>query len=351
MPALQRRKRTPRFIEIAKEAGVSPATVDRVLNERDSVSERTRERVITAAQRLGVPRILPTTAHALIHFDILLPTSTTPFFRRLNRALQSSIEMLDRRVVVHRTSIAEDKDDALARAILHPPYRRQGLIIAAPNTERVREALRTVIAGGEPVVAIVTNVSSVEGLAYVGIDHYRAGRTAGLILGRFARGPGRVLILSGRADYCGHMERVSGCRDALARSFADLHCDASYFETRDDEDRCYRAVADALRSGEPLAGIYNSGAGSAGIAAALRRFDRAGQVSWVTHEISDDHRQYLEQGILDFAIDQDPDWQAITAIQHLLHASRFVERTPSIGMHGEFRLYFSENLRDLPYLS
>ena len=32
----RRRKRAPRFIEIANEAGVSPSTVDRVLNERGS---------------------------------------------------------------------------------------------------------------------------------------------------------------------------------------------------------------------------------------------------------------------------------------------------------------------------
>ena len=39
--------------DIAREAGVSPATVDRVLNNRPGVRARTREIVIEMAQRLG----------------------------------------------------------------------------------------------------------------------------------------------------------------------------------------------------------------------------------------------------------------------------------------------------------
>ena len=49
----RRRKRSPRFVEIAAEAGVSPSTVDRVLNERGSASEKARRRVIAAAHKLG----------------------------------------------------------------------------------------------------------------------------------------------------------------------------------------------------------------------------------------------------------------------------------------------------------
>ncbi|TIU85178.1 MAG: LacI family transcriptional regulator, partial [Mesorhizobium sp.] len=39
--------------DIAREAGVSAATVDRVLNNRAGVRARTREVVLETAQRLG----------------------------------------------------------------------------------------------------------------------------------------------------------------------------------------------------------------------------------------------------------------------------------------------------------
>src|SRR5258707_768034 len=72
-----RRKRTARFIEIAEAAGVSSATVDRVLNERGSVSAATRARVVAAARQLAVPRVLPDTHHGLMHMEVLLPQNST----------------------------------------------------------------------------------------------------------------------------------------------------------------------------------------------------------------------------------------------------------------------------------
>ena len=84
---------------------------------------------------------------------------------------------------------------------------------------------------------------------------------------------------------------------------------------------------------------------------ALSEFDPQRRVTWVAHELSDDHRQYLQTGALAMVIDQDPDMQAFKGLRYL------VERTdPNMGptslMPGcEFHLYFSENLREGQYLS
>jgi LacI family transcriptional regulator len=350
MATCKRRKRSARFVEIAAAAGVSPSTVDRVLNERGSASEKARQKVIAAAQKLGVPRILPSAAHELIHIDVLLPDNRTPFYLRLRGALASAGAILDKRIVIHRRIVREADEASLVRSIVNPEYRRRGLIIAAPDTARVRAALREVLDRGEAVVTVVSNVSDVPGIAYCGIDNYRAGRTAGLILGRFARGVGRVMFLSGYNDWAGHQERTAGCRDVLSASFPDLQCDGAPFEARDDEYRCYVAVAEALRSGG-LVGIYNSGAGSAGIKEALRQFDPARSVIWVTHELSDDHRQYLQSGELSMVVDQDPDMQALSALRYVVERATS-EAGPAPPITGsEFRVYFAENLKEGPYLA
>ena len=52
--------RKVRLEDIAKHAGVGIATVDRVLNERGGVSERTVARVLNSARELGTKRVLPT---------------------------------------------------------------------------------------------------------------------------------------------------------------------------------------------------------------------------------------------------------------------------------------------------
>lgn len=346
----KRRKKTARFTEIAELAGVSVATVDRVLNERDTASVKTREKVVQAARQLGIPRVLPDTQHGLVHIDIVLPDNPSPFFRRLNQAMQRGVAMLDKRLVVHRVTTPEEDEAALVRAIGPRRYRRQALIVSAPDTPAVRAALQAARDRGEHVTMVVTRVDEVPQADYVGIDNPAAGRTAGYLLGRLCRREGRVLILSSRRDYRGHIERSGGCRELLAAQFPQLRCDVDVTETHDDPDRCYLALKNALQGRRDVVGLYNTGAGSPGIHAALQRFAQD-KVCWVTHEISDDHRQYLREGMLDVVIDQDPDTQAIRALQHTLAALGMAPAASQPERPGEFRLYFAENMGLQPYLA
>lgn len=346
----RRRKKTARFAEIAAVAGVSVATVDRVLNERDTASAKTREKVVQAARQLGIPRVLPDTRHGLVHLDIVLPDNPSPFFQRLNQAMLRDVAMLDKRLVVHRVTTPEEDEAALVRAIGPRRYRRQALIVSAPDTPAVRAALLDAQQRGEYVTMVVTRVDGVPQADYVGIDNQAAGRTAGYLLGRLCRREGRILILSSRRDYLGHIERSGGCRDVLAAQFPQLRCDVDVTETHDDADRCYLVLKKALQGQSDVVGLYNTGAGSPGIHAALQRFAKD-KVCWVTHEISDDHRQYLREGMLDVVIDQDPDTQAIRALQHTLEALGMAPSANRSERPGEFRLYFAENMGLQPYLA
>jgi len=342
------RKHTARFVEIAELAGVSTTTVDRVLNERGSVSAKARERVVAAATQLAVPRLLPDTQHGLVHIDVLLPENDTPFFNRLREALQRSMQMLDRRVVVHRTLLSPADEARLPETLGRSRYRRAALIVTAQDTPQVRAALAAAIARNEVVVTMVTDIGGIERLHYAGIDNLRAGHTAGYFIGRLARHPGRVLLLPGRLDYRAHVDRIEGCRAQLAEHFGHLTCEVSSIESLDQDDRGYRAVNEALKRGK-LAGVYSTGYGSAGIEAALRQAALAGEVTWVGHEMLDVHRQYIEAGIMDIAIDQDPDGEVISALQHVLHSWGIVGAAPA-NEPVEFRVFCSANVRHSPYL-
>jgi len=77
-------------IDIAREASVSAATVDRVLNNRSGVRQRTREIVLEAAQRVGYlpeaadgPLARKTETNALIRLDFVLPAGTNNVVRQL----------------------------------------------------------------------------------------------------------------------------------------------------------------------------------------------------------------------------------------------------------------------------
>lgn len=338
----RRRKRSPRFVEIAAAAGVSVATVDRVLNERDSVSAATRARVLAAAGNLNIPRILPQPGHGVIHLGILLPRNTSPFFQRLAAALRDVSAMLDRRVVVHRTTLAETDVAGVAAALRNPPHPRAGFVIAAPDQPVIRAAVEEAIARGEHGVAVVSELPGIAGVSYVGIDNRRAGRAAGHLMGRMTPGPGRIVMLGSSPDFRAHHERHRGFLEALAE-FPHLVPLAADLRTGDNADRCYEAVRRALAVPQPpIAGIYNSGAGADGVAAALHGY-KGPRPNWIGHEISADHVSYLNAGLMDVAIDQDPSGQAVAALQTLLHQAAVTDLPPAMR-RGELRIYTRHSL-------
>ena len=275
-------------------------------------------------------RLLPQAGHALVHLDIILPRNETPFFRKLRAALRDGIAVLDRWVRVHRRTVPEGDVPGFVAALAGGPHRRAGFILAAPE-------LRAAVARGEQGVAVVTELPDLAGVTYVGIDNRRAGAAAGDLMGRMTPRPGRVLVLGDVPTFLAHRDRHEGFRASLS-AFPGLVFDLIEADTRDEDERCWRATRRALATaGPPVVGIYNSGAGSAGIHQALLHHPGP-RPTWIGHEISEEHVMLLRSGAMDVAIDQDPAGQAIAALQTLLHAVGITDHAPSVP-RGELRLH------------
>ena len=343
----QSRPKRSNFADIARAAGVSVITVDRVLNERGSVSSATRTRVVEAARGLDVRRILPDTRHGLLHFDILMSNHQAPFQRRLSLAVDRAMQTLDQRISVHKVKVPLRDAIAYEKAILSPRYKRAGLMLIGAESRPVRDALCKVIDAGEAVSALVSDHSGLPPHHYAGIDNYSAGRTAGYWIGRLARNKGKVLVLYGIEGVQAHVDRVRGCLDALDEYFPTLEVQVSG-ETLDDSDRSFRFVNQALKLG-PLAGIYDCGYSSTGVHAALHRHAAQGSTIWIGHEMLDDHRAYLKERSMEMVIDQNPDGQVQAALQYLFHACGLTDMAPS-PEPVPFTLYTLPNMRKSGYM-
>ena len=78
------------LVDVAREAGVSVATVDRVLNERGGVSERTRALVFESARRLGyLPEPAGAAAPEAVRLDFVLPAGGNLFMATLREQLEA----------------------------------------------------------------------------------------------------------------------------------------------------------------------------------------------------------------------------------------------------------------------
>jgi LacI family transcriptional regulator len=310
--------------DIARQAGVSTATVDRVLNERPGVRARTRERVLSAARTVGYlnDEEPPATPQEPIPLDFILQGGPNTFMGLLASYLEAAGAVRAGEVLVRVHMVDGFSPEALAGTLhaLAPESRGVGLI--ALDHPLVREAIREVAAKDLPVLTLVSDIANVPSVGYVGIDNRAAGRLAGHLLGRFMpRGPGEVALFAGSLSYRGHEEREMGFRHMLAEDYPDLRI-VELREVRDDLLRSYREARILLEARPGLGGIYNIGAGNRGIARALEETGRARRVVFIGHELTEHTRRFLLSGTMDAVIDQNPQAEAREAIDRLLRAAR-----------------------------
>ncbi|HHY49742.1 MAG TPA: LacI family DNA-binding transcriptional regulator [Alphaproteobacteria bacterium] len=329
-----------RLADVAREAGVSTATVDRVINNRPGVKPRTREVVLQTAQRLGYIADRTAGAVATFTFDFVLPAGTNSFIEELRQQLiRQGSELPHVTARVH--SIEGFNPFTLADKLRSLEAGSDGVGIVGLDHPAVREAIRSLAASGVPVITLLSDIHHVPRVGYVGIDNRSAGRLAGYLMGRLL-GPGRhkVALFAGSLSYRGHEEREAGFRHILAEEFTDLHV-IDLTEVRDDTEEAYRAAKAHLEEHPDIAAIYNIGAGKRGIARALEERGLARKVIFVGHELTAPIKRLLLDGTIDVLIDQNARVEAREALAQLLR----VARGEGWSMHPlRIAVFFRENI-------
>ena len=298
----------PTVHDIAKEAGVSLATVDRVLNARPGVRERTIARVNDAVERLGYVR--DTYAANLARqrqyrFAFVLPEGPSQFAESLKSALQEA----------YASHIADRTQLKVVRVPLQDPHvivrrlkalntnRLDGLALMVPETPHVRDAVSRLKEAGLAVVTLVSDLPNSRRDYFVGINSVSAGRTAGLLMGRFARAPGEILVVTNSMRSRDSLERRLGFDAVMSNDFNDSTVLPS-IESHDDPARMEQIIGDVLRRRARLVGIYSMGSGNATLLEALRKSGRAGELVVITHELTPTTRQALVENRVSAVIAQ-----------------------------------------------
>jgi LacI family transcriptional regulator len=333
--------------DIARAAGVSTATVDRVLHGRPNVRPLTAQRVLRAAAALkAVPEDAARRALAPPPMEVafLLPAGTNRYVRMVADAVgfaQDSLRPYNVRCRVHEVDSFDPA--ALAFALLRHGRAAQGIALMGVEHPLVRDAVRALAARGVHVVTLITDVADSPRVAYVGIDHRSAGRTAALLIGRLSGGRGgEVATIAGSLGYRGHEEREMGFLGAMRESFPELRVIRA-LEGRDDADSNYRHARALLERHPDLVGLYNIGGAADGVGRALRESGRAGRVVFVAHGLTPDTRALLIDRTLDAVLTQSPQSVVHAAVRILANVRDGCD--PMAGVEAvRFSIVMRENL-------
>lgn len=325
----------PTLAEIATAAGVSKATVDRVVNHRAGVQEHTRSHVLRVVAQLS-GRVARAVDAARV--DVVLPQGDNVWIGELAGHLEA--EAAARPEVMLRLHFEPLAGEAVAARLAALVGRTEGVALVGLDAPEVREAVRRLAQRGAPVVTVASNLGNCGQVSYVGIDNRAAGRLAGDLIGRLLPPvAAKVALVPGALAYRGHEEREAGFRDVIGERFAWLRI-VQEPEVRESARRAEKGFAHALRVHPDLAAVYCIGGGIAGIARALR--GRSRRVVVIAHELTEETRPLLVEGVVDVVIDQNARVEAREIFDRILAARR--GRGAVSGRLMRIQTFFRENI-------
>ncbi len=162
-------------------------------------------------------------------------------------------------------------------------------------------------------------------------------------MGRFLPQGGKVAVVAGSLHLRDHAERLEGFRAALASVFPGIDI-IGPLEGHDERTETAKIIRQLLADHPDLTGLYNLGAGNAGLVTALEASGRSGSLRVIAHELTAPTRAGLISGAIDVVLDQNPDGEireAIAAARALaLDASRVAATDPI-----EIGIFLRDNLR------
>ena len=338
---MARSSRKNRLEDIARHAGVGVATVDRVLNERGGVSDKTTARVLASAQLLGTKRVLPSNRERRLSIEAVLFRNHSAFYSRLNQALKEVTKLADIPATIYRTHIDVDDPERLISHLEAVAESRDGIILFASDLPQISDAIKR-LAKQTTIVTISTDIPDSARHCYIGIDNFNAGQSAAKISEAICRKGGRILVIEPDPTAWAQMERFNGFRQ--------------FFANRGEEEKLYRfyqtkpltlalgEVIALLQAEEDIRVLYSpiNNEFLEMLVEAGRHETTIRSVAKIVHDLSPHSIKNLQSGLIDIVLDSNPMQQVFQAVEFISEQHGYVTKLESSVV--DFQLYTSDNL-------
>ncbi|TVQ41482.1 MAG: LacI family DNA-binding transcriptional regulator [Spirochaetaceae bacterium] len=310
--------------DIARMAGVSIGTVDRVLNDRGRVARETFQRVQQAIEQLDYTPDL-TARHLSMAktfaFGVVMPQADQDAgYWLLPRA---GMERAARDLAFHKVAARYFYFDRHSPGSFERCCRQvwdselDGIVIAPVLSQPARAFLEALSAERRmPVVLFDSRVEAETRYTFVGQDPFDSGVLAGKMLHILMRKPGVVVVITvGTDDY--HLAR----RAEGFRHYFGGHTAVGLVSISLVEGPGIDPAADLAHRMPPelaeVEGVFVTNALSHYMVEYLERQDKPRHIPFVAYDLIPQNVDYLRRGTIDFIISQEPEAQGYEALYEL----------------------------------
>ncbi len=282
--------------DIARQAGVSTATVDRVLHGREHVRAHMVRRVEQAIAALDRQRGQVGAKGRTFMIDLVMDTPAR-FATEVRDALDAEMAAL-RPVLLrarHETRELWSPDDIVATLDAIARRGSHGVLLKAPDVPVVVDAVARLVTQGIPVVTVATDLPTSRRLAYAGLDHAVAGETAAWLVGQWLATVRRaaVLVSISSVRFQGEATRGDAFRQALQRDHPRLRI-VDVSEGQGLHERTATRVRSRLRAEPDVVAVYSAGGANAAILDAFAQEGRRLRC-FIGHDLDADNVRLLRE--------------------------------------------------------
>ncbi|MEJ7677168.1 MAG: substrate-binding domain-containing protein [Segetibacter sp.] len=330
---------TVRIKDIAKKAGVSAGTVDRVIHNRGRVSKKVKEDVLKILNEMNYEPNLMARAlgsRKVYNLAALIPDPSSDSFWN---APKSGIEKAEKDlkqygIVVKQyifnpydagsfiekaNAISENNADGI---ILSPIFYRESLLFFEKWKNQ-----------NIPFVLFNTQIAEYDPLSYIGQDSLQSGYLAGKLIHYGQPDPCSVLIA--------HIdEEISNAAHLITKEqgfrnyFSENKLEEKYNILRIELNRCTKTtfskkLDEIISSAPDLASIFVTTSKAHDIVDYLEE-KKIKNIKIIGYDLISENIQYLNNGAISFLINQNPKGQGYWGINHLADYLVFKKKVPAI---------------------
>lgn len=339
----------PTIRALAAEAGVSVATVNRVLSGASGVRAPTRALVQDAAARIGFYGLGAITARVAaarpkLRLGALLLQPHRPFYQNVAAALRrAASEQTDAEIDLRIEFLEDISPQSTSERLRAMALDCHAICVTSAVHPVVMDAVAQTQAQGVHVFALISQLSATGQVHYVGQDNWKVGRTAAWAFHHICKAPGKVGILLGNPRYRNQEMNEAGFRSYFrehAAGFTLLEPLVTFESSAVAQEMTERL----LEQNPDLAGLYISGGGISGVLAALRNVGRPDGLVTVGYDLTEVTRAALLDGTLTLVISHPLDQLARAAIGGMARAVLQADSRAATTTIAPFELFTRENL-------